>query len=130
LKKKLWFLCYYIGANHLATSNEIHIQSERLLQQLENWKFTVAACGDLFDKDTFLKEFLAFKMDIARGLIAELQGWEELGNETKRKNAIDNSEFFLGQIQVLINRVLADRYQETWQVMEEGLIFTDSIYES
>jgi hypothetical protein len=119
-----------MGANHMTTANEIHVKSEHLLQQLVNWKFTAAAYGDLFDKDAFLKEFLDFKMDIAQGFIAELQGWEEIGNETKCKNAIDNSEFFLGQIQVLIDRVIAGQYQETWQDVEEELIFTDDIYAS
>jgi hypothetical protein len=63
-------------------------------------------------------------MNMAQGFIEELQAWEETGNETKCKNAIDNSEFFLGQIQVLIDRVFADQYQETWQEMEEARNFT------
>jgi hypothetical protein len=111
----------------MTTPNEVHVKSEHLLQQLVNWKFTAAAYGDLFDKDAFLKEFLAFKMDIAQGFIVELRGWEEIGNEPKCKNAMDNSEFFLGQIQVLIDRVFADQYQETRQDMEEELAFTDYI---
>ena len=74
-----------------------------------------------------LKEFLAFKMDIARGFIEELQGWEETGNETKCKNAIDNAEFFLGQIQALFDRVFAGRYQEKWREMKEERIYSDHI---
>jgi hypothetical protein len=112
------------------TTNEIHVKSEQLLQQLGNWKFTAAAYGNLFDKDAFLKEFLGFKMDIAQGFIEELQGWEEIGNETKCNNAIDNAEFFLGQIQALFDRKFADQYQETWQDVEDELIFTDYVYMS
>ena len=114
----------------MTTLNEIHSNSDRLLQELEIWKFTVTAYRDILCKDAFLKEFLAFKMDIAQGFILELRGWEEIGNESKCKNAIDNSEFFLGQIQVLIDRVIAGQYQETWQDVEEELIFTDYIYVS
>jgi hypothetical protein len=114
----------------MTTANEIGVKSEYLLQQLENWKLVAAAYGDLIEKDAFLKEFLAFKMDLAQGFIEELQGWEEIGNETKCKNAIENAEFFLGQIQVLFDRVYAGQYQEKWRELEEELIFTDYIYVS
>ena len=114
----------------MTTANEVRIKSECLLQQLENWKLIAAAYGDLVEKDAFLKEFLAFKMNIARGFIEELQGWEEVGNETKCKNAIDNAEFFLGQIQALFDRVIAGRYQETWREMAEQYVSTDYIYVS
>jgi hypothetical protein len=114
----------------MTRANEIHVNSEYLLQQLENWKVIAAAYGDLIEKDTFLKEFLCFKMDIARGFIEELQGWEELGNETKCKNTIDSAEFFLGQIQTLFDRVLAGRYQEKWREMEEQYVSTEYIYVS
>jgi|SRR6186997_733177 hypothetical protein len=108
-------------------TNEVRIKSECLLQQLENWKLIAAAYGDLIEKDAILKEFLAFKIDIARGFIEELQGWEEAGNETKCKNAIDNAESFLGQIQALFDREFAGRYQETWREMEEEYVPTDYI---
>ena len=111
----------------MGATNEIHIKSECLLQQLENWKLIAAAYGDLIEKDAFLKEFLAFKLEIARGFIEELQGWEEAGNETKCKNATDSAEFFLGQIQVLFDRVFAGRSQETWREMKEEYVSTDYI---
>jgi len=114
----------------MTTANEIRVTSEYLLQQLENWKLIAAAYSDLIEKDAFLKQFLAFKMDIARGFIEELQGWEETGNETKCKNAIDSAEFFLGQIQALFDRVIAGRYQEKWREMEEQYVPTDYIYVS
>ena len=114
----------------MAITNEIRIKSDCLLQELGNWKLVAIAYGDLIDKNTFLKEFLAFKMDLAQGFIEELQGWEEIGNETKCKNAIGNAEFFLGQIQVLFDRVVAGQYQEKWRELEEELIFTDYIYVS
>ena len=111
-------------------TNEVRIKSECLLQQLGNWKLIAAAYGDLIEKDAFLKEFLAFKMDIAQGFIEELQVWEAIGNETKCKKAIENAVFFLGQIQTLFDRVIAGRYQETWRKQEEELIFTDYIHVS
>jgi hypothetical protein len=111
----------------MAGAHEIHIESERLFQELRTWRSAVTSHRYLFDKDAFLKEFLGFKLDIVQGLIEELQGWEETGNETKCQNAIDNSEFFLGQIQVLIDRVFADQYQENWQDIKEERIFTDHI---
>ena len=55
-------------------TNEVRIKSECLLQQLENWNLIAAAYGDLIEKDAFLKEFLAFKIDIARGFIEEFTG--------------------------------------------------------
>jgi hypothetical protein len=112
----------------MSTANEIHVNSEYLLQQLENWKLIAAAYGDLIEKDAVLKEFLAFKIDITQGFIEELQGWEALGNETKCKNAIDSAEFFLGQIQALFDRVFAGRYQEKWREMEEECVSSDYIY--
>ena len=117
-------LWHRLGANPMTTANEIHVNSGYLLKQLGNWKCIAAAFCDLFDKDPFQKEFLAFKMDIVQGFIEELQAWEETGNETKCKNAIDNSEFFLGQIQVLIDRVLGVQYQANWEDMEEERNFT------
>lgn len=115
----------------MTIANEIHVKSENLLKQLENWKFIAAAYSDLFDKDAFLKDFLAFKMDIVQGFIEELQGWEEIGNETKCKNSIENAEFFLGQVQVLLDRVFADQYQKTWQdIIEEERNFIDCIHVS
>jgi|GEM_PF-5888771 len=114
----------------MTITNEIGIKSDYLLQELGNWKLVAIAYGDLIDKNTFLKEFLAFKMDIAQGFIEELQVWEEIGNETKCKKAIENAVFFLGQIQTLFDRVIAGRYQETWRKQEEELIFTDYIHVS
>jgi len=114
----------------MALSNEIHNRSECLLQELRNWKLIASAYEDLIDTDTFLKEFLAFKMDIAQGFIEELQGWEEMGNEAKCKNSIEHAVFFLGQIQVLFDRVVAGRYQETWRKLEKETIFADYIYAS
>ena len=111
----------------MTITNEIGIKSDYLLQELGNWKLVAIAYGDIIDNDTFLKQFLAFKMDIAQGFIEELQVWEEIGNEIKCKKAIENAVFFLGQIQTLFDRVIAGRYQETWRKQEEELIFTDYI---
>ena len=114
----------------MAIAHETHIRSESLLQELGMWKFTVTRYNNLFDKNAFLKEFLAFKIDMAQGCVEELQSWERMGNETKCKNAMDNAEFFLGQIQVLFDSMFADQYQETWQDMKEEPIFTDYIHVS
>lgn len=111
----------------MATANEIHVQSQSLLQELGIWKFTVSRNSDLFKYDSFLKEFLAFKIDMVQGFIEELDSWEKTGNEAKCKNAIGNAEFFLGQIQVLFDSMFADEYSGSSQDMEEEPIFTDYI---
>jgi len=97
----------------MATSNDVRIKSEQLLQELVIWRSTITPSSNLFDKDLFLKDFLAFKMDMVQGFIEELHSWEETGNETKCKNAVDNAEVYLGQIQVLFDSMFVDQYQET-----------------
>lgn len=111
----------------MATSNEIRIKSECLLQELEIWRFTVTPHSKLFDKDAFLRDFLAFKIDIAQGFIEESYKWEKSGNETKRKSVIDHAEMYLGQIQDLFDKMFADQDQENWQDMEEEVSFPDLI---
>jgi hypothetical protein len=53
-------------------------------------------------------------MDIVQGWIEELQGWEEIGNEPKCKDAIKHAESILQQIQVIFDGMLAGQYQKTW----------------
>ena len=103
----------------MATANEIHKKSECLLQEIGVWKSTIAAYTGLFGKDAVTKEFIAFKIDIAEGLIEEYYSWEKLGNESKCKYALDNAEFFLGQIQVLFDSMFIDEHQETRQEIKE-----------
>ena len=98
--------------NHMTLINSIHIKSENLRQRLEEWKCIVSANRDVLNKNPFLKEFLAFKMDIAQGYVEELQFWEEVGNQSKCRDAIENAQFFLGQIQVLIDRMLSNQQDE------------------
>lgn len=96
----------------MATTNEVRIKSESLLQELGIWRSIIIPSSNLFDKDLFLRDFLAFKIDIAQGFIEESYKWEKSGNETKRKNAVDNAEVYLGQIQVLFDGMFID--QGTW----------------
>ena len=102
----------------MATTNDFRIESERLFGELGTWRSAVISHRDLFDKNAFLKDFLGFKMDIVQGWIEELQSWEEAGNDTKCKNAIEHAESILRQIQVIFDDTLADQHQETWQEME------------
>lgn len=111
----------------MATTNDFHIQSEHLFQELGTWRSTVTSHRELFDKNAFLKDFLGFKMDIVQGWIEELRGWEETGNDTKCKNAIENAESILRQIQVMFDGMSADQPQETWQDMEEERTSADHI---
>jgi hypothetical protein len=111
----------------MVTTNDFRIESERLFQELGTWRSTVTSHRDLFDKNAFLKDFLGFKMDIVQGWIEELQVWEETGNDTKCKNAIENADSILRQIQVMFDNMLADQPQETWQDMKRERCSTGSI---
>lgn len=98
----------------MASVDEMHINSERFLQELRSWKFLAETCTDAFNKDPFLKELLSFKIDILQGYIDELRGWEKLENPIKCQYAIDQVKFFLGQVQVLIDRALDEHCKEAW----------------
>jgi hypothetical protein len=110
--------------NHMTIINSVHFKSENLLQQLEGWKCIVSANRDVLSKDPFLEEFLAFKMDIAQGYLEELQFWEEVGNQNKCQDAIKNTLFFLGQIQVIIDRMLSDQQDEVLNDSQKELNVT------
>jgi hypothetical protein len=101
-----------IGANVMSKITSISIKSENLLNELDGWKLIATANKDELNNDPFLKEFLAFKLDITQGFIEELQFWEEVGNDSKCHNAIENAQFFLGQIQILMDRFLSDQQKE------------------
>jgi len=125
--KKLNSLWNVIGADGMAVSNDFQNKSENLLQQLGGCKFIAEINRDLLNKDPFLKEFLAFKMDVAQGYIAELQIYERLGDQSKCKSAAENALFFLRQIQVLIDRMLDDQCEEAWLDFQKELRFTNHI---
>ena len=96
----------------MTTMHDIHLESEKLLQQMDGLKFSAGANLDVINKDPFMVEFLSFKMEIAQGFIEELQFWEECENQSKCKYAIENTKFFLGQIQVLIDHLLREHHEE------------------
>ena len=102
------------GANDMTMFSSVSNKSENLLQQLEGWKSIASANRNVLNKNPFLEEFLAFKMEIAQGYIDELIFWEEVENQSKCHDAIDNARFFLGQIQVLIDRMLKDPCEEVF----------------
>jgi hypothetical protein len=96
----------------MTTSNSITNESESLVRQLRDWKSFVEANRDIVKKDSFLSEFIGFKMDIAQNLIEELQCWEEIGNQSKCEHVSGDIQLFLGQIQVLIERAFSDAREQ------------------
>jgi hypothetical protein len=117
-KDILWDL---IGANGMTITNDVHVDSEHLLQQLGNWRFIADANRHALKKDPFLEEFLAFKVEMVEGLIEELQGWEIVGNQNKCKDAAENAQFFLNQIQVLVDLALDDLCEQAWSDSQKTL---------
>lgn len=114
-----------IGANDMTTINDVHSSSESLLQQLEGWKCIASANRDiLINQNPFLVEFLAFKLDIAQGYIEELHFWEEVANQSKCQNAIENTQFFLGQVKVLMDRVICEQQKKVLIDSQNELSFT------
>lgn len=108
----------------MTTINGIHSKSENLLQQVEEWKCFASANRDVLNKNPFMEEFLAFKLDIAQGYIEELQFWEEVANQSKCHDAIENAQFFLGQIKVLIDRIICDQHEKELLDSQNELSFT------
>ncbi len=98
-------------------------ESEKLIQQLEGLRFIVDINRNVLNANPVLKEFLAFKMDMAQSLIDELQSWEALRNKSKCNQASDNALFFIEQIQVLLDRVLDARCEEAWLNSQRELKF-------
>lgn len=117
-----------IGANFMAVIDEANTKSAQLLQQLRGLKFLADTNRDGLNKDPFFVEFLGFKMDMAQSFIEELQNWEELGNQRKCKNIIDDALFFLGEINALIDRKLDEQCEEAWLDYQRELGFTDSVF--
>ena len=111
----------------MAVSNDIHNRSENLLQQLGCYKFITDINRDALNKDPFLREFLAFKMDVAQGYIEESQIYEKIGDQSKSNSAIENAQFFLEQIQVLIDRMLDDQCEEAWEDFQKELRFANYV---
>ena len=111
----------------MAVSNGIRNKSENLLRQLGGCKFIVDINRDALNKDPFFKEFLAFKIDVAQGYIAELQIYERLGDQSKCKSAIENAQFFLVQIQDFIDRMLDEQCEEAWENFQKELKFTNHV---
>lgn len=111
----------------MAVSNDIRNKSENLLQQLGSCKFIADINREALNKDPFLQEFLAFKMDVAQGYIAELQIYERLGDQSKCKTAIENAQFFLGQIQDLIDQMLDEQCEEAWEDFQKELRFANHV---
>ena len=119
-----------IETTYMATTNDVRMKSEQLLQEVGIWRQFVASPHDQFTKDPMLKDFFSFKVDIAQGYIEESQSWEKSGNETKCRNAIDNAELFIEQIQMLFNSMFVDQDQGTWQDMEEERNSPDYVHVS
>ena len=111
----------------MATSYDGYRLSEQLYQQLGGCKYIVDVNSDRLNQDPFLKDFLAFKIDIAQGYIEELQIWERLGDQRKSRSAIDNAISFLEQIQVLIDRILDDQCEEAWVDFQRELRFSSYV---
>jgi hypothetical protein len=118
----------HIGANFMAFIDEAHTKSAQLLQQLRGLKFLAGANKDQLNKDSFFVEFLHFKMDMAQSFIEELQNWEELGNQRKCKDTLDDALFFLGEINVLIDRKFDEHCEEAWLDYQRELGFADSVF--
>ncbi len=104
--------------------NGMHSKSENLLQQLEGWKCIASANRGVLTKNPFLEEFLAFKLDIVQGYIEELQLWEEVANHSKCHDVIEDAQFFLGQIKVLIDRMIYDEQEEVFINSQNMFRFT------
>jgi hypothetical protein len=107
--------------------NGIHIESENLLQELEGLKFFADSNRDALNKNPVLVEFVAFKMDIAQGFIEELQIWETLENQSKCDYVIENAQFFLEQIQVLMDRTLNQQYEEALLCLQKEPRFNNHV---
>jgi hypothetical protein len=114
----------FIGANAMTISNDIHTKSEHLLQQLRGLEFIVDANKDVLDMNPVSKEFIGFKMDIARNFIEELQLWEELGNPGRCNVVFEHAQFFIEQAQVLTDRILDSYCEESWLDYQRTLRFT------
>jgi|WetSurMetagenome_2_1015567.scaffolds.fasta_scaffold259766_1 hypothetical protein len=114
----------------MTTINNIRIESENLLQTLEGLKFFADANSDALNKNPVFLEFVAFKMDIARGFIEELQIWETLENQSKCDYAIENARFFLEQIQVLMDRMLNQQYEEVLLCLQKQPRLNNYVFES
>jgi hypothetical protein len=114
----------------MTTSNEIHIESENLLQKLEGLKLFAHAKSDALNENPVSLEFVAFKMEIAQGFIEELQIWETLENQSKCKYAIENAQFFLEQIQVLMDRTLNQPYEGVFLCLQEQSKFNNYVFQS
>jgi len=93
---------------------DAHAESTQLLQQLRGLKFLVDTNRDEINKDPFFEDFLGFKMDIAQSFIEELRSWEELGNQRKCKDTLDDALFFLGEVNVLIDRKFNEHCEKVW----------------
>ena len=109
----------------MATFNNLHINSENLLQQLRSLKFIMGSNQDILDKNPVSNEFLNFKIDIAQNYIEELQLWEEIGNQGKCDSMVDNTLFFLEQARVLLDRMLDDHCNDAWLDFQKELRFTN-----
>jgi hypothetical protein len=112
----------------MTTFNGSTNESEILVRQLGDWKSVIEANSDILKKNSFLREFLGFKMDIAQNLIEELQSWEEIGNQSKCDRVSGDIQLFLGQIQVLIERAFSDAWEQALPVPDQEplLIFSSS----
>jgi hypothetical protein len=108
--------------------DDAHTKSTQLLQQLRGLKFLVDTNKDKLNQDPFFVEFLGFKTDMAQSFIEELQNWEELGNQRKCKDTLEDVLFFLGEINALIDRKLDEHCEEAWLDYQRELGFTDSVF--
>jgi hypothetical protein len=117
-----------IGASFMAVIDETYTKSAQLLQKLRGLKFLADTNRIGLNKDPFFVEFLGFKIDMAQSFIEELQNWEELGNQRKCKDTLDDALFFLGEINVLIDRKFDEHCEEAWLDYQRELGFADSVF--
>ncbi len=112
----------------MTTGNEIHIDSKNLLQQLESLQFLADASWSLLNIEPVSREFLAFKIEIARNMIQELEMWEKLHDQRKCNCVIQDAQFFLAQIQAFFDHMLEEQCEAAWRDAQSELRFTRHAY--
>jgi|WetSurMetagenome_2_1015567.scaffolds.fasta_scaffold939286_1 hypothetical protein len=108
----------------MAMRNGIHNASDNLIQLLAGLRYMVDANKDILADRPVSNEFLGFKIDIAQNFIDELQLWEDVGNQSKCNEVIENARFFIEQAQVLLDRILDEQCEQAWLDFQRELRFT------
>jgi hypothetical protein len=111
----------------MATINNVHVNSETLIQQLGDLKFIVETNKDVLTQNLVAYEFLGFKVDIANNLIEELLLWEEIGNQSKCISLFNDAQFFLEQVNFLVDRMFEELCAKAWLDSQRELQFVEYI---